>query len=51
MTKQSKIDLKSEERLKQFYSSIFLVDKRGQLLPDILPDDSSDDPENDRGEE
>jgi len=49
--KESKIDLESEQRLKAFYNSITLVDSKGNILPDILTDDTSDDPENDRAGE
>ena len=40
----------SEKDFSEWLESIKFVDENGQLLPEELTEDTSDDPENDRGE-
>ncbi len=44
------IDEKSEIEFSEWLESISFVDEDGNVLPVILEDDDSPDPENDRGE-
>lgn len=44
------IDEDSEKEFSEWLESITFVDEDGNVLPVILEDDDSPDPENDRGE-